>query len=204
MYLPDMYEVHDHVVLLPFMARFNFATLVTADAGVPFASHVTWEVHPQRGPLGTLNAHVARPNPQWQHFANSQEVLVIFQGDHGYISPSWYASTQPTVPTWNYMAVHAYGVPHILEDNVAVYRHLRALVHEHETSIASPWQMDEAYMEKLARGVVAFEIEITRLEGKFKLSQNKTERDRAGVIAALVASPHPSDHALAGAMQEHT
>ena len=204
MYIPRVNEVHDQAALLSFMARFNFATLVTIAAGLPCASHLPWEVDAACVPHGKLRGHLARPNPQWRHFQAGQEVLVIFQGAHGYISPSWYAVAQPAVPTWNYMVAHVYGVPQIIEEPAAVYRHLRTLVQEHEGSIDSQWRLDEGYMQKLARGVVAFEIEITRLEGKFKLSQNRSVEDRRGVIAALGASSYAGDRALAQAMEEHT
>src|SRR5206468_2683175 len=135
---------------------------------------------------GTLLSHMARANDQWQDFARGAEALVIFQGHHTYISPSWY-EIHPSVPTWNYMVVHAYGTPRLITDDDRIRAALRELVATHESAFDEPWPMDlpDDYLRKMLRGIVAFEIPITRLEGKFKLSQNRSERDRQLVIAAL-------------------
>jgi transcriptional regulator len=132
---------------------------------------------------------MARANPQWRDFAAGREALVIFQGPHAYISPSWYES-HPSVPTWNYAVVHAYGVPRIVEDHDTLYSMLEALVSTHEAAFVQPWRMDlpHDYMEKMMRAVVGFEIEIARLEGKLKLSQNRSEQDQQLVAEALSQS----------------
>ena len=134
-------------------------------------------------------AHMARANPQWHDFDNSQEVLIIFQGPHAYISPSWYEVEQ-SVPTWNYAVVHAYGFPQLIEDQEKLYNLLKILIETHEAQFDEPWpfQLTDEYLQKMMRGIVGFEIEITRLEGKFKLSQNRTETERENVIAALQKS----------------
>ena len=139
----------------------------------PFATHLPFLVYPDMGEQGTLVAHMARANPQWKDFAES-EALVIFQGHHTYISPSWYEA-HPSVPTWNYMLVHAYGVPRVITDAVRTRESLQALVDKHETPFDDPWSMDlpEAYLHRMQQGIVSFELPITRLEGKFKLSQNR-------------------------------
>ncbi len=186
MYIPHDFKVEDRTVLFDLMQRFSFATLVSMQDGVPVASHLPFLVHPGNDGQGQLVAHMARANSQWKSFAAGQEVLVIFQGDHAYISPSWY-SVHPSVPTWNYAVVHAYGVPHIIEDYDETMRILRELVNRHEGRFAAPWQMNlpADYEHKMIKGIVAFAIDLTRIEGKFKLSQNRNEADRNGVIAAL-------------------
>ena len=132
---------------------------------------------------------MTRANPQWHDFDKAQEVLVIFQGPHVYISPSWY-EVELSVPTWNYAVVHAYGLPRLIEDQVKLYNLLKSLIHTHEAHFEKPWpfNLPDDYLQKMMHGIVGFEIEITRLEGKFKMSQNRTESERENVIAALQES----------------
>ena len=195
MYIPKFNAVTDTAQLFDFMRQFSFATLVTAHDGLPYATHLPFLVYPDRGPTGTVVAHMARANPQWRDFAGGddaaqREALVIFQGAHTYISPSWYAEPA-SVPTWNYMIAHAYGVPRIIEDEARVREALRALVDLHEGGFEEPWTMDlpEDYLLKMQRAIVAFEIPIARLEGKYKLSQNRSEGDQRRVIERLSAAP---------------
>jgi len=182
----------------------NFGILVAG--GEPLeAAHLPFVLDRGRGPLGTLIAHVARANPIWRRFGAGQEVLAIFQGHHVYVSPDWYA-TRGLVPTWNYLAVHAYGVPRVLEAEAAVTEALTRLRATMEESLAPkpPWtltEIAEPSLRALKRGVVAFEIEISRLHGKRKLNQNRTAADRAGVIRALEASGSPEGLAVASAMR---
>ncbi len=201
MYTPKHFEVRDPELLFALMERFSLATLVSVDGGVPAASHLPFLIEKQRGPQGALISHMARANMQWQTFRDDQEILTIFQGEHTYISPSWYTQQQATVPTWNYMVVHAYGVPRIIDDDAALDM-LARVTAKHEAAFAQPWQMDQAYAAKLLRGIVAFEISITRLEGKFKLSQNRSERDQQQVIASLAASTDPIERELARHMHD--
>ena len=159
-----------------------------------------------RGPLGTLIAHVARANPIWRRFAPGREVLVVFQGPHAYVSPDWYAASG-LVPTWNYVAVHGYGVPRLLEGEAAATAALAALSDAMEAGLAPkpPWRLErlsESARRGLVRGIVAFEIELLRLEGKQKLNQNRSAADRAGVIAALEAQGDAESLAMARAMSE--
>lgn len=199
MYTPKHFEVRDPDLLWALMDRFSFATLVTIDGDVPVATHLPYLIERERGAQGMLISHMARANTQWQTFRADRDVLTIFQGDHAYISPSWYAP-QPSVPTWNYMVVHAYGVPRIIDDRAALAM-LERVIARHEASFVQPWTMDHAYATRLLRGIVAFEIAITRLEGKFKLSQNRSERDQVGVIEALSASSDPVERELARHMR---
>lgn len=202
MYTPKHFEVRDPELLFALMERFSFAALVTIDAGVPVATHLPYLIERERGAQGVLTSHMARANRQWQTFRARQEVLTIFQGDHGYISPSWYAQ-HPSVPTWNYMVVHAYGVPRLIDDAAALAM-LERVIGKHEAGYARPWSMDHEHATRQLRGIVAFEIEVTRLEGKFKLSQNRSERDQRQVIEALRASADPLEQALAQQMSQWT
>jgi len=189
MYIPKAFREDDISRLHTFMEAYSFATLVTQHEGMPFATHLPFLLDAERGPNGILLAHMARANPQWHDFASAQEVLVIFQGPHTYISPSWY-EVELSVPTWNYAVVHAYGLPHLIEDGEELYKLLKTLIQTHEANFEKPWpfQLPDDYLQKMMRGIVGFEIEITRLEGKFKLSQNRTETERENVIAALQES----------------
>lgn len=190
MYIPKAFREDDISKLYNFIQAYSFATLVTQHEGMPFASHLPFLLDAERGPSGILLAHMARANPQWHDFASAQEVLVIFQGPHAYISPSWY-EVELSVPTWNYAVVHVYGLPRLIEDQEELYNILKTLIQTHEAHFEKPWpfQLSEDYLQKMMRGIVGFEIEITRFEGKFKLSQNRTETERENVIAALQESP---------------
>ena len=201
MYLPKSFQIEDLAELHGFMRAYNFASLITQHQGAPFASHLPFLLDAERGPHGTLLAHLARANPQWRDFDTTSEALVIFQGPHAYISPSWY-ETHPSVPTWNYAVVHAYGVPRIVEDHATLHHMLQVLVDTHEAAFARPWRMDlpHDYLDKMMRAVVVFEIEITRLEGKLKLSQNRSEHDQHHVAEALGQSEHPLDRDVAELM----
>ncbi len=201
MYTPKHFEVRDPALLFALMDRFSFATLVSVADGMPVASHLPFLIAQQRGSPGTLISHMARANTQWQTFKDDQEILTIFQGDHTYISPSWYTQQHSAVPTWNYMVVHAYGVPRIIDDDT-VLDMLARLIGTHDAAFAEPWRMDDAYAAKLLRGIVAFEISITRLEGKFKLSQNRSGQDQQQVIETLRASTDPIERELARHMHD--
>ena len=198
MYIPPAFRVEDQARLAAFLREYSFATFITNDGVAPFASHLPMLYRSDLGEHGTLIAHLARANPQWQHFAEGREALAIFHGPHGYISPSWYA-TSPAVPTWNYAVVHAYGVPRIFEDHDRIAALLRETISLYESSFAQPWpgELPADYLDKMIRGIVAFEMPITRLEGKFKLGQNRSPADVQGVYQALSQSPSNDDRALA-------
>jgi transcriptional regulator len=204
MYLPNSFRADDRDQLHGLMREYNFATLITQHEGAPFATHLPFMLDVERGPHGTLLAHMARANPQWRDFSAGGEALVIFQGPHAYISPSWYES-HPSVPTWNYAVVHAYGIARPIEDHDTLYRMLEALVDTHEASFAQPWRMELPgdYMDKMMRAVVGFEIEITRLEGKLKLSQNRSEHDQRRVVEMLASSADPLSVEVAAMMESH-
>ncbi len=187
MYVPRHFA-QDHVPTLHgLMAQYGFATLVTTMDGAPVASHLPLLVDSGSGDFGALIGHMARANPQWRGFDAGTEALAIFQGPHAYISPSWYVSEQ-AVPTWNYAAVHAYGVPRIIGDHDAALEVLKRLVAFYESASPAPWRIDSQttdYRNTQMRGIVAFEIPVTRLEGKYKLAQNKPEADRLGAAKGL-------------------
>lgn len=194
MYIPRSFSEEDLSTLHAFMRANNFATLVSQYEGQMTASHIPFMLASQPGQFGLLTAHLARANSQWKQFQNGQEVLVIFQGTHAYISPSWY-ETHPSVPTWNYTAVHAYGVPKVIDDRGQLYSMLEALVHNHEDARQPAWEMQlpDDYMDKMMQSIIGFEIEITRLEGKYKLSQNRSDVDQQSVIDHLKQSEHVLD-----------
>ena len=201
MYIPPAFRIAEPAKLAALMQRYGFATLITHDGAAPFASHLPMLFHPEAGGHGALVAHMARANPQWRHFTAGHEVLVVFHGPHSYISPSWYGD-HPAVPTWNYATVHAYGIPAIIEDHERIVSILHELVVTHESSFEQPWPDDlpEEYRDRMIHGIVAFEIPITRLEGKFKLGQNRSAADIQGVFNALSRSADPDSRALAQLM----
>jgi transcriptional regulator len=186
MYIPKAFQEDDIHTLHEFIKEYSFATLVTQQDGIPFASHLPFLLDTERGAYGTLLAHMARANPPWRAFKREQEVLVIFQGPHAYITPSWY-EVELSVPTWNYAVVHAYGLPRLMEEKSELYELLKILIQTHEAHFEKPWtfQLPDDYVQKMMQGIVGFEIQITRLEGKFKLSQNRTANEQEKVIEAL-------------------
>ncbi len=200
MYTPPSFRVTDLPVLHAFMQANNFAAVVSHDL---VATHLPLIVDPQRGEFGTLVGHMARANHQWQSLEDGADVLVIFQGAHTYISPSWYEN-HPSVPTWNYTAVHAYGTPRLIHEPDALYAMLERLVQQHEAGFPQPWNMDlpQDYIDKQMKAIVGVEITVTRLIGKFKLSQNRPEADQQHVIDALAASDYPPDNAVAALMRK--
>lgn len=201
MYTPRPFAIEDPATLHELMRSHSFATLVTVSDGVPIATHLPLQLD-DRGEQGTLVGHLARANPQWRTFDGRAEALVIFTGPHGYVSPSWY-EVCPAVPTWNYMVAHVYGVPRVLEDEAAVRRHLFALVERFEADQPHPYDhpYDDDWLRRMMQGIVAFELPIARIEGKFKLSQNRGEADRAHVAAAFAASEAPDERAMAATMR---
>jgi len=190
MYIPSHFHEQDERVLADFIDAHAFGTLVTIERGAPFASHLPF-LHERDA--GTLHAHVARANPQWQHVADGARVLVMFQGPHAYVSPTWYAD--PGVPTWNYTAVHVYGLARAVDDAAAIGRHVERLAARYERGSAEPWV--PRYDPKRLAGIVGIEIRITEIQGKFKLSQNRSAEDRARVAARFEASGTDNDAALA-------
>ena len=194
MFVPKMFRLEDQTAIAEVITSCDFALLVTAAAGQPQASHLPLLYLPERGPYGTLLGHIAHSNPQWRDLERLQrdggEAMVVFQGPHAYVSPSWYGADAAgrSVPTWNYLAVHAYGRPVLIEDDAEVCALLDRLTAVHEAAQPAPWSMgrlDAPMVAGLLKGIVAFEIALDRVEGKAKLSQNKSAEQRAGVVTAL-------------------
>jgi transcriptional regulator len=205
MYLPERFREDDLPTLHALMRDYSFAALVTPHEGGPCASHLPLILAADEGPYGTLYGHMARANAQWRDFDASPDALVIFQGPHAYVSPSWYAADPANVPTWNYAVVHAYGSPRLITDEDACQALLDILVQTHEAPFASPWrlQMPEAERRQKMQGIVTFAIRITRLEGKLKLSQNRSRADQQQVAEALKQSPDAVSRDVGTLMQQH-
>ncbi|MEQ1556074.1 MAG: FMN-binding negative transcriptional regulator, partial [Gallionella sp.] len=179
MYIPKDFAEKEAYTLQDFMREHSFATAVTQHNGALFASHLPLMLDSSLGTHGGLLGHMARNNSQWQSFAEGVEILLIFNGAHSYISPAWYEPNPMSVPTWNYMAVHAYGTARILSES-ELENALRQLTDEHEKSLPQPWKLELTQMmrERLLGAIVGFEITLNRVEGKFKLSQNRSEQDQ--------------------------
>jgi transcriptional regulator len=185
-YIPKWFRETDQTALHDLMRANSFAMLISQHDGAPYASHVPILLQADAGPHGTLVGHMARANPQWRDFDPAQAVLTIFQGPHAYVSPSWYEA-ELSVPTWNYAVVHAYGTPCVIEEPAALYDILKATVQMYEAPFDQPWpfELPEDFVDKMIRAIVGFAIPITRLEGKYKLSQNRPPEDQQRVVKAL-------------------
>jgi len=199
MYIPPSFSEADLTKLFDFIEQYNFGLLVSQLDNEPFATHLPLLLDRQAGPFGTLIGHMARANPQWQ--AANRNVLVVFSGPHAYVSPSWYEA-ENVVPTWNYVAVHLYGTLHLVEDGETTLKILRDLVLLHEKSMPEPWGFRDGdeFVNKLAQSIVAFRIEISRIEGKWKLSQNHPREQREKVIDALALQRGENSQAIAALM----
>lgn len=194
MYVPRHFEPEDERLLWSLIEEHSFGMLLTVVDGEPFASHVPFLADRDSR---LLHCHVARANPQWQQVASAPRVLAVFAGPHGYVSPTWYAE-HGGVPTWNYAVVHAHGEAVCIDDPEHKRRHVDALAEKYERGRAAPW-VPEYDVRRLA-GIVGIEIRVAKLEGKLKLSQNRSAADRAGVIAQLQATGRDEDAALARLM----
>ncbi|MBL4739709.1 MAG: FMN-binding negative transcriptional regulator [Sneathiella sp.] len=186
MYTPKHFLSPAKETLLKILPEASFATLVTSDEdGLPLATHLPLSYNPDAGESGTIRGHMARANPHWKLLAGRQS-LIIFSGPHLYVSPRDYAS-KVNVPTWNYVAVHAYGQVNLLEDAVIVRGVLETLTAENEQGRPVPWNLSEIEEKRssaMMKAIVAFEMPVARLEGKAKLGQNKSVEDRAALESA--------------------
>lgn len=191
MYLPEQFAEHRVEELHRIMRDFPLGTIVTHTGKGLDANHIPFELDAKRGACGTLQGHIARANPLWTEVPNASEVLVIFRGHDGYISPSWYPSKQEThrhVPTWNYEVVHAHGKLRIIDDERFVRGVVARLTRRHEAAEPHPWKMGDApadYLDQMLKMIVGIEVDISRLEGKRKLGQNRDARDLKGAVRAL-------------------
>jgi transcriptional regulator len=210
MYTPRAFRVEDTGEAHALMRAHPFATLVTHGEGGIVATHLPTVLKVDgAGPLGRIECHVARPNPQWRTFAADAEALMIYQGPEAYIRPGWYPSKAEhakVVPTWNYAAVHAYGKLEAVEDKVWLLAHVSELTDQQELPHAAPWATADApagFLDALARGIVGFRLTIARLEAKAKMSQNRPDQDRAGVVRGL-GERAAGDDAVVAALVEKT
>ncbi len=203
LYVPGSFRESDVAVMQEFMRRHPFATIVSCRDGI-HVSHVPVLLDPQRGPYGTIVGHLARANAHWRAFNGETGTTCVFHGPHAYISPTWYTE-RPAVPTWNYAVVHAIGTPTVIDDQ----RRLAAIIDEtlstFEPGLLDPGAdgyMPEAYRAPLLKAIVGFEMPVERLDGKFKLGQNRSDEDQAGIRAALRAQGGPVSELL-DLMQRH-
>ena len=191
MYAPSQFLEDRVPVLHDAIEAAGLATLVTVDANGMDASHVPMLLDRSAGPLGTLQGHIARPTPQWKGAAPALRGLAIFLGPDAYVTPSWYATKQQTgkvVPTWNYVAVHAHGPVTFFDDEERLLALVTKLTEAREARREHPWAVSDAPAEFIRAhlmGIVGFELPIAKLEGKWKMSQNRPAKDRAGVVQGL-------------------
>lgn len=201
MYSPPYNRVEDRRELVEFMRANSFPLLITATDGVPQASHLPVTVEDGEGGL-LIQSHMAKPNPQWQAFFDD-EVLVAFAGPHAYVSPRWYEATE-RVPTWNYAAVHAYGKVRVIGERAAKHASQRRLVAELDPEWLPKFDaLSDAYVERMLEGIVVFEIAVTRLETRWKLSQNRGRREQELIVAELEKSEDSGARALAALTRRH-
>jgi len=204
-YVPAPFRIDDAAVIEAFLRQFDFAAIVTNAPNGLVASHVPVVVDSEGSEL-RIRGHLARANDHWKAMDARTDSMAIFSGPHAYISPSWYVTAGPVVPTWNYAVVHAYGRP-IFRDDAAFLRDVvETLTQRYESHRAQPWTTDrllpEAY-EKMLGAIVGFEMRVERCEAKFKLGQNRSIADRTGAAAGLDAEQSPAASAIAAFMRRH-
>ncbi len=203
MYLPQQFEEARLEVLHQLIRSHPLGTFVVLGDTELIANHMPFLSDPHAGPCGTLRAHVARSNPVWRQLGGPLEALVVFQGPQAYVTPSWYPSTQAdgkVVPTWNYAVVHAYGRPRAIEDPAWLLEHVTQLTAQQEAGEALPWKVSDApqeYRDQMLARIVGVEIPLARIQGKWKMSQNRPLADRLGVIAGLQSRASDEARAVA-------
>lgn len=203
MYTPSSFAVTDVPTLHALIRSHSFATLVSVTDREPVATHMPLLLDAESSERGRLIGHVARANPQWQP-ADSQNVLCIFQGPHAYISPSWY-DDQNVVPTWNYVAVHVYGTLRVQQQTTDLLEIVEQYVKTYESDMREPWRLNSAepgFVENLLNAIVGFTIDIDRIEGKRKLSQNQSAARREGVVKGLLKRNWSGDQDMAQLVRE--
>jgi transcriptional regulator len=199
MYISKLYREEDRAKILEFLRQNEFAILVTYDGEKPTASHLLMEVV-EEGENLFLNGHMSRVNPLWKTFETNPEMLVIFQGPHTYISPTWY--NHVNVPTWNYQAVHVYGSPRIVTGD-EYYAMLSRLIVRHEGGTSYRMEgLPQDFVEKQMNGTVGFQINVSRIEANYKLSQNRDDEDYHNIISRLHEREDEMSHQVAEAMKK--
>lgn len=208
MYLPKVFEESDAARLHEFIGRHRLATLVSTDESGLCADHIPMLVESGADGATLLRGHVARANPLWRNLATRPQVLAIFQDPGGYITPSWYATKAQSgkvVPTWNYVAVHAYGTARCIDDPEWLQAFLARLTDANESARAQPWKVTDApsdYIAAQLKAIVGIEVCVTRMLGKWKASQNRLAQDIDGVIAGLRAQGDPDSLRMAADVAE--
>jgi transcriptional regulator len=208
MYLPKHFEETRVEVLHGLVRAHPLGALVTLGAGGLEANHIPFEIDSDPAPFGTLRGHVARANPVWRELSRGADALAIFQGAATYVSPSWYPTKQEggkVVPTWNYAVVHAYGPLRAVDDPAWLRAFVERLTNRHESGRTAPWHVTDApadYVDKMVTAIVGIELPVTRLLGKWKTSQNRPARDRAGVVAGLEQDGGDAARAMAALVRE--
>ena len=203
MYIPEYFRVRDHEDAIKFMRANPFAILISsADAG-PFATHLPLFVRTEKGDEKiVLRGHVAKANPHWRYLEQQPQCLTIFHGPHSYISPSNYTARE-SVPTWNYGAVHLYGSAKVFSSPEALQGVLHELIQTFEPAYASQWaSLDAGFRERMLKQIVGFEIEVTKMEAKFKLGQNRAREDQENMIASLEKAEDTAVSGVARMMKE--
>lgn len=204
MYIPTAFREEDVEKLVAFMRANSFATLVSILNGVPCASHIPVVVTVQDDII-KLIGHLAKANPQWKAFETS-ESLAIFTGPHAYITPSLYEKPE-SVPTWNYIAVHAYGMPQVItlsDSQPLMDRMIDQMIDTYDSGYKSQWHgLSDQFRQGMMNGIIGFEMVVTRLEGKYKLSQNRSHTDQHNVANALLQTTDPATHAIGAAMKQN-
>jgi transcriptional regulator len=202
-YLPSLFHEIQTSLLHELMRAHPLATLVTMAADDLVADHIPMQVHSAPAPHGMLRGHVARANPLWRQHPAGREALVVFQGPHAYVSPAFYPTKRLTgevVPTWNYAVVHVHGMLRFIHDPDALLGLVTSLTDTHEAARAAPWQVSDAparYIGRMLGEIVGFELLITRMTGKWKVSQNRNAADRQGVVDGLRSAADESSRAIA-------
>ena len=209
MYNPPHFEQSHIPALHQIIQDARLMTLVTYGQGEIEASHLPIVFDSQDGPYGTIRGHLARAHPQWQNRADGVQALGIFTGADCYISPSWYPSKKAhgkVAPTWNYIAVHVYGEIEVFDDPSQVLAVVTDLTNRHEKDLPEPWRVSDApddYVQAMLKNIIGFRIRIARLQGKWKLSQNRSAEDQQGVITNLSAHPSQPEQGIGQAMQKN-
>lgn len=209
MYIPKAHEEKNTSILHALVKSHPLGTWVTHNEEGLIVNHIPFIIDGTLGENGTLLGHVARANPVWKEFSSTENSVVIFQGAETYITPSWYPSKHEhgrALPTWNYAVVHVHGLPRIIEDKEWLLNHLNALTDEHESEQTLPWKVEDApedFTKHMLKSIVGIEIPIAKLEGKWKVNQNKQEPDKLGVIAGLLSRKDSQSKEMASYVGQH-
>jgi transcriptional regulator len=201
MYTPQHFNVQNPIELLSFIRTYSFGSLISQTPDGPFATHIPFHAELDGSNQIILYSHMAKANPQW---TQADEVLAVFQGPHSYISPTWHGANTHAVPTWNYTAVHAYGKLEAILEPTEIHTILDKMIQDYESSLPTPWssgQLPENMYQQLSLAIVGIRIRVTKLEGKWKLSQNHPSERRQNIINALNNQPDFQSQAIAHLMQ---